>query len=134
MGLPVYPPEFYCLLPSKQYQLPRLSTFETITFIIRFRLACFAVYASSSSLPPTTQDSLPDRAGYSFLGRTLTCKTRVAFPGALGLWTKSPQFLNAPEIHARIVAVPPIYPHSVIPAKAGIQKILLYAGKSLRNL
>ena len=48
--------------------------FGAITFTHRFRLECFAVYTSSPLLPPGTQDSLHSGAGFSFYGRTFTCK------------------------------------------------------------
>lgn len=50
--------------------------------LIRFRLGCFAVYASSLSLPPETQDSLHGRAGFSFHGGTFTRKVSATSPGA----------------------------------------------------
>ena len=56
------------------------------TFTFRFRLAYFAVYASSLLLPPATQDSLCDGAGYSFHNRTFTCKIEAASPDAPPLW------------------------------------------------
>lgn len=48
-----------------------------------FRLECFAVYASSLSLPRERQNSLHNGSDSSFYDRTFTCKMRSALLGAL---------------------------------------------------
>ena len=47
-----------------------------------FRLECFAVYASSVSLPRQTQDSLYGGTGFPFHNGTFTRKIRATYPGA----------------------------------------------------
>ena len=51
-------------------------------FTCRFRLGCFAVYASTHWLPPELQDSLPGGADFSFQGRTFTRQWCAALLGA----------------------------------------------------
>jgi hypothetical protein len=54
-----------------------------------FRLECFAVYASTLSLPPGLQDSLRDEADYSFHDGAFTHEIRAAFLGALRIRTEA---------------------------------------------
>lgn len=56
-----------CLLAGLTIGTHELMYFGAITFIIRFRLECFVVYASFPLLPPYTQDSL--RSGLANLLR-----------------------------------------------------------------
>ena len=80
--------------------------YGAVTFIIRFRLSYFAVYASSSSLPQITQDSLYSGAGFPFHSRTFTCKISAAFPSALKTQVENWKILNIFEnFQAKIVAV-----------------------------
>jgi len=56
--------------------------YGAITFTYRFRLECFAVYASPPSLPPAAQDSLHVEAGTPCHGGTFTRKFSATYPGA----------------------------------------------------
>jgi hypothetical protein len=51
-------------------------------FTCRFRLGCFAVYASTHLSPPELQDLLPGGADFSFQGRTFTRQWCAALLGA----------------------------------------------------
>ena len=51
-------------------------------FTCRFRLGCFAVYASTHLSPPELQDSLPGGADFSFQGGTFTRQWCAALLGA----------------------------------------------------
>ena len=64
-----------CCLPRPEtYRLMRLHFFGATAFTFRFRLECFAVYASSPLLPPETQDSLRSGTGFTFYDGTFTRK------------------------------------------------------------
>lgn len=73
-----------CCLPRPETcRLMRPHFFGATAFTFRFRLECFAVYASSPLLPPGTQDSLRSGAGFTFYDGTFTrkidatsCRTR----------------------------------------------------------
>ena len=81
---------FYCLLRPGTHRLMQLPFFGAKAFTFRFRLECFAVYASSLLLPPETQDSLHGGAGFTFHGGTFTHKIGTTFLLHPGSWRKGP--------------------------------------------
>lgn len=80
---PVLPQNICCLLRPGTYRLSRQHAFRaTFTFILRFRLVHFAVYASPLLLPPETQDSLDGGSGLPFHRGTFTRKRDAPYPSA----------------------------------------------------
>jgi hypothetical protein len=80
--LQVYLLPSFRLLPSPRHRPATTNNFRGSTSFTRFRLDYFAVYASSLSLPPATQDSLQGEAGFPFPDETFTHKTSAPSPGA----------------------------------------------------
>ena len=70
----IYLVMFCCLPRPETCRLMRTHFFGATAFTFRFRLECFAVYASSPLLPPETQDSLRSGAGFTFYDGTFTRK------------------------------------------------------------